>query len=110
MIAQSLNSMKQNKEYWLRPIGKHKVSDIYMFNKDICVLSLETEKLDDNFSVRTEIEYCLDEKSWHFNDTISASETEDFVGSYESEYLTGEEKEECKKFIMTFLKEKGIVK
>lgn len=102
--------MKQNKEYWLNAIGRHKVSDISMMDKDTCLLSLETEKLDDNFSVQTEIEYWLDENSWHFNDTKSESETGYCVGSYESENLTEEDKEECKKFIMTFLQEKGIVK
>ena len=54
-------------------------------------------------------EYWLDEKSWHFNDTKSESETGYCVGSYESENLTEEEKEECKKVIMDFLKEKGLV-
>ena len=102
--------MKQNKEYWLRPIGKHRVSDIYMLDKDICFLCLETEKLNDNLSVQTEIEYWLDERTWHFNDNITERETGDFVTTYKSANLTEEEKEECKKFIMTFLKEKGIVK
>ena len=102
--------MKQNKEYWLKVIGRHKVSDISMMDKDTCLLSLETEKLDDNFSVQTEIEYWLDEKTWHFNDTIAESETGDFVDAYASGNLTEEEKEECKKVIMDFLKEKGIVK
>lgn len=110
MIVQSLNSMKQNKEYWLRPIGKHKVSDIYMLNKYTCILSLETEIIDDKKCVQTVIECWLDENSWRFNDNITERETGDFVTSYKSANLTEEEKEECKKFIMTFLKEKGIVK
>ena len=102
--------MKQSKDYWLRSIGKHKVSDIYMLDKYTCLLRLETEKLDDIFSVQTEIEYWLDEKSWHFNDAITERETEDFVGTYKSENLTDEEKKECKELIMQFLKEKEIVK
>lgn len=102
--------MKHNKEYWLRPIGKHKVSDIYMFNYYLCVLSLETEIIDDKTSVQTEIEYRLDEDSWYFGDYIKERETGDLVEFDMSENLTEEEKEECKKFIMTFLKEKGIVK
>lgn len=101
--------MKHNKEYWLRPIGKHKVSDIYMFNNYICVLSLETEIIDDKTSVQTEIEY-IDKNSWYFTDYIKERETGDLIESRISENLTEEEKEECKKFIMTFLKEKGIVK
>ena len=105
-----LNSMKQNKEYWLRPIGKHKVSDIYMLNKYTCILPLETEIIDDKKSVQTTIEYWLDENAWRFNDNIIERETGDFVTSYKSANLTEEDKEECKKFIMAFLKEKGIVK
>lgn len=101
--------MKQNKEYWLKVIGRHKVSDISMMDKDTCLLSLVTEKLDDNFSVQTEIEYWLDENSWHFNDSKFESETGYCVGSYESENLTDEEKEKCKKVIMDFLKKKGLV-
>ena len=102
--------MKQNKDYWLRPIGRHKVSDIYMLDKNTCLLRLETEILDDSFSVQTVIVYWLDEKSWHFNNTITERKTEDFVGTYESEYLPDEEKKKCKELIMQFLKEKRIVK
>ena len=83
--------MKQNKEYWLRPIGKHKVSDIYMINKYTCIVSLETEIIDDKTSVQTVIEYWLDENSWHFNDNIAERETGDFVDSYTSKNLTEEE-------------------
>jgi hypothetical protein len=102
--------MKQNKEYWLRPIGKHKVSDIYMFNSYLCVLSLETEIIDDKTSVQTEIEYNLNENSWYFGDYIKERVTGDLMNFDTSENLTEEDKEECKKFIMAFLKEKGIVK
>ena len=102
--------MKQNKEYWLRPIGKHKVSDIYMINKYTCILPLETEIIDDKTSVQTEIEYNLNENSWYFGDYIKERVTGDLMNFDTSENLTGEEKKECKKFIMAFLKEKGIVK
>jgi hypothetical protein len=71
---------------------------------------LESEIIDDKKCVQTTIEYWLDENSWHSTDNIIERETGDFVTSYKSANLTEEEKEECKKFIMTFLKEKGIVK
>ena len=90
-------------------IDGHVVEGIFMLDDDTCVLDfvVEREMGENNSGVVTEVQYWLDDDSWHFYDLWYDSEG-DFIDSYEteSERLSEDGKKKCMEMIKSFIAEK----
>lgn len=84
-------------------IGGHKVESIEMLDTATCVLTFvaEEDKETGNL-VSTQVEYWLDEKSWHFNDLWYEADGS-YIDSEETKRLAPEHQEQCKEIISTWI-------
>lgn len=88
-------------------IDGHVVEDIFMLDNETCVLDfvVERDSGENNSGVVTEVEYWLDEDSWHFRDMWYDSEG-DFICDYDTERLSDDGKKKCVEMIKSFIGEK----
>ena len=90
------------KDYTYTEVDGLVVADLFMLDKDTCNLSFFTKEVDNNNHVTTEVEYWLDDNTWHFIDNLY-DEDGMFVNSCDTINLTNRGKEMCKEIITEFL-------
>ena len=85
-------------------VGNLVVECVEMLDDDTCVLSFKTIPDEENENVLDDIqvEYWLDEDSWHFNVSYFEKESGDFL-DVEAVNLTEDDKNRCKEIINEYL-------
>ena len=87
-------------------VGNLVVECVEMLDDDTCILSFETidDEEDENVVDDIQVEYWLDEDSWHFNVSYFEKESGDFL-DMEAANLTEDDKNWCKEIIGEYLKQ-----
>lgn len=84
-------------------VGSHKVESIEMLDNVTCLLIfVDEEDKENNTHVSIQVEYWLDEQTWHFNDLWYDADGM-YIESVETEHLTPEQKEKCKEIMNTWM-------
>ena len=78
-------------------IGKYIVSSIEMLDEDTCTMYFK-EFREGNVMYRMNVEYWIDEDSWHFFEDRFTLDGY-FINGEESTHLLEEEKQKCKEII-----------
>lgn len=87
-------------------VGNLVVECVEMLDDDTCILSFETidDEEDENVVDDIQVEYWLDEDSWHFNVSYFEKESGEYL-DMEAANLTEDDKNRCKEIIGEYLKQ-----
>lgn len=88
-------------------IGKHLIEDIEMLDNTTCLLTLLPDGKKHGCML-IEVEYWLDEKTWHFNESWFNSDGE-FTYTRKCNILTDDEQKQCKELMCQWMKERHII-
>lgn len=88
-------------------VGNLVVEYVEMLDDDTCILSFETidDEEDENVVDDIQVEYWLDEDSWHFNVSYFEKESGDYFDTTKTIHLTENDKNQCKEIIKKYLKQ-----
>jgi len=100
-IKNRLRIMSENLSKAYMKVGNYAIEDISMLDKDTCCMCFYAES-DDNGSSQIEVEYWLDDNSWHFLVNYY-DEVGDYVDNTICSVFNDREVEKCKDIINEFL-------